>query len=290
MPLSLFSSQSRLGVSVSQKDVSESLKAVFYDGSKVLEQHEVVVNGGEVNFTTPEKQGDYRLEIIRPGSSGKPIAVKDLFVSYILASKLSFKPNEPMKVFYSTMNPEFKEGSWVGLFPLDVPKMNGEDIRKHFIFEGHMDLKREDHLEFDAPSEPDTYHLRAYTSMDPSGYEISRITFKVEELQPVSSLSVSKRVLKTNERIQVRYKTNVFLRNGSWIGFVRPDVPHNDQFASSENNSDYSYPFDYVGFEDKEGVVEMEAPAKPGTYDLRFFDSNEDDALELSSIAIEVIW
>jgi hypothetical protein len=60
--------------------------------------------------------------------------------------------------------------------------------------------------------------------------------------------------------------------------------------ASSENNSDYGYPFEYVGFEDEEGVVEMEAPAKPGTYDLRFFDSNEDDALELSSIAIEVIW
>jgi len=124
-----FFPQSRLGVSVSQKDVSESLTALFYDGSKVLEQHEVVVNGGEVNFTTSEKQGAYRLEVIRPGSSGKPIAVKDLFVSYILASKLSFKPNEPMKVSYSTMNPEFKEGSWVGLFPSDLPKMNGEDIR-----------------------------------------------------------------------------------------------------------------------------------------------------------------
>jgi hypothetical protein len=34
----------------------------------------------------------------------------------------------------------------------------------------------------------------------------------------------------------------------------------------------------------------MEAPSKPGTYEVRFFDSNVDDALELGYLTLEVTW
>ncbi|MBN2727143.1 hypothetical protein JXR74_07235 [Candidatus Mcinerneyibacteriota bacterium] len=285
-----FLPNSRLGVRVTQKDVTETLIAVFKDGSQILEQYPVVVNGEEVNFTTPEKQGSYEVALVLPDSPGAVLEKKSITVHYILTDKLKYAPNEPMKVYFSTMNPEFQEGSWVGMFTADIPKLNGEDVRDHFIVEGIMDLKREDVLEFDAPSKPGTYHLRAYTSMDPTGYEISRIVFQVMPLEPVTSLSASKKVLKVGERFHVTYKTNVFLRNGTWFGFVTPDVPHNDQVASSENNSEYGYPFSYVGMEDTEGVVEMEAPSKPGTYEVRFFDSNVDDALELGYLTLEVTW
>jgi len=285
-----FLPQSRLGVTVAQKDVTETLLAVFSDGKKTLEQYPVVVNGEEVNFTTPDKQGVYELTIVLPDSPGTVLEKKAITVHYILANKLRYFPNEPMTVYFSTMNPEFRDGCWVGMFSADVPKLNGEAVRDYFIVEGGMDPKREDYLEFDAPSEPGTYHLRAYTSMDPTGYEISRIVFQVASLKPETSLSSSKSVVKAGERFQVTYKTNVFLRNGTWFGFVTPDVPHNDQVASSENNSEYGYPFAYVGMEETEGTVELEAPSKPGKYEVRFFDSNVDDALELGSIPVEVTW
>ena len=285
-----FLPQNRLGVTVTQKDVTETLTAVLSDGSKTLEQHPVVVNGEEVNFTTPDKQGVYEVTLVLPDSPGTVLEKKAITVRYILANKLKYYPNEPMKVYFSTMNPQFQEGSWVGMFPADIPKLNGEAVREYFIVEGQMDLKREDVLEFDAPSEPGTYHLRAYTSMDPTGYEISRIVFQVAPLKPETSLSSSKKVLKAGEYFQVTYKTNVFLRNGTWFGFVTPDIPHNDQVASSENNSEYGYPFSYVAMEETEGVVELEAPSKPGKYEVRFFDSNADDAMELGYIPIEVTW
>ena len=279
----------RVGVkAVSEDDATGSITVALFKGGSALEEHGVTVNGGEVSFTAPDIQGAYELRVTDGGNGD--IQAKKVYVHYILINKMAFHPGEVIKLWYSAMRPELEEGAWVGMFEGDAPEMDGEHVREIMLAEDFMNLNSEDIMEFDAPQELGKYQFRAYTSMDPDGYEISRVVFEVLPLDEKTALRSDKGKYAAGSTAMVTYKTNVNLLSGAWIAVVSPGVPHGLSKESAEYNNDYHLPYAYLDHETREGVVDIEIPGKPGKYEFRMFNSNDDDGRELASFAFEVIW
>jgi len=92
-----------------------------------------------------------------------------------------------------------------------------------------------------------------------------------------------KLVVGPRERVRVQFTTPATISENAWVGIVPSNVPHGSEAENDEHDVDYQY------LEGKtNGLLSFEAPAVPGSYDIRMFDT-DGDGKELASVTFEVV-
>ena len=90
-------------------------------------------------------------------------------------------------------------------------------------------------------------------------------------------------VVGPRERVRVSFTTPAAISENAWVGIVPSDVPHGSETENDEHDVDYQY------LEGKtSGLLTFDAPAVPGSYDIRMFDTDS-DGKELTSVTFEVV-
>ncbi len=126
--------------------------------------------------------------------------------------------------------------------------------------------------------------LKDGTVIEYSFEEIESILYKVEEERPLSSLNMSleKFLFSPGEEIRVRFFGTTGLASNAWIGIVPSEIPH----GSEAENDKHDLAFSYLNGR-TEGELLFKAPTKPGLYDFRLHDT-DNNGKELDYITFEV--
>jgi len=114
--------------------------------------------------------------------------------------------------------------------------------------------------------------------------DIESILYKVEEPKPLNSINMSleKLVFAPGEEIKLRFFIATTLSSNAWIGIVPSEIPH----GSEAENDKHDLTFTYLNGR-SEGTLTFKAPAKPGAYDFRLHDT-DNNGKELDFLTFEV--
>jgi hypothetical protein len=85
------------------------------------------------------------------------------------------------------------------------------------------------------------------------------------------------------EVIAVNFIASPSFSERAWVGIIPSDIPHGSETANDEHDIAYAYLDKKVA-----GTLNFYAPGKPGRYDLRMHDT-DDNGKEVASISFEVI-
>jgi putative hemolysin len=95
-------------------------------------------------------------------------------------------------------------------------------------------------------------------------------------------LWLDKTTFEPGEEIQVRFVAPSPLLDGAWVGIIPSDVPHGSDTTNDEYDLDYQYLEGQTA-----GVLIFPAPHRPGSYDFRLHDSDE-DGHEVASVSFTI--
>ena len=90
-------------------------------------------------------------------------------------------------------------------------------------------------------------------------------------------------VVGPRERVRVLFAAPATVAEGAWVGIVPSTVPHGNETANDEHDVDYQYLEGQTS-----GLLTFNAPAVPGSYDIRMFDT-DNDGKELASVTFKVV-
>lgn len=237
---------------------------------------------GTFAFNAPTKPGNYDMRLHDTDNKGSEIASISFTVGQasggLSLPRTVYQAGEKIVVSFSTAA-KLDKKAWVGMIPSDIP--HGSEARndQHDLAYHYLDGQQTGSFEFVAPSKSGSYDFRLNDS-DNNGNELDSISFTVVDSS--ASLSLDKPVYAPGERMWVTFKTSVAFASKAWVGIIPSNVPH----GREEVNDDHDISYVYVDGE-TEGVREMEAPTVPGTYDVRFNDT-DDNGKEIASVTFTV--
>src|SRR5574341_1102796 len=81
------------------------------------------------------------------------------------------------------------------------------------------------------------------------------------------------------ETIEVHYVSGGLTKQGAWVGIIPSNIPHGNESVNDQNDVAYQYT------QDPQGTVQLPAPLKSGSYDMRL---NSGDGKELASATFQV--
>jgi hypothetical protein len=93
---------------------------------------------------------------------------------------------------------------------------------------------------------------------------------------------VDKTVVQKGETISVTFQTPSKLEPNAWIGIIPSDVPH----GSEDRNDQFDVAYQYLKGR-QSGTLQFTAPTKPGSYDFRLNDT-DNNGNELASVTFTV--
>ncbi|MDD5285652.1 MAG: hypothetical protein PHD54_07315 [Desulfuromonadaceae bacterium] len=96
------------------------------------------------------------------------------------------------------------------------------------------------------------------------------------------SLSVDKTSVGPGESVTVVFSVNPPLPSNAWIGIIPSHLPHGSESTNDQNDLAYQYLQGRTM-----GSMTFTAPTKPGTYDLRF-NNTDDNGVELAFVSFAV--
>jgi hypothetical protein len=94
------------------------------------------------------------------------------------------------------------------------------------------------------------------------------------------SVKLDKTTFACGEEIAVTFTAPSYPEN-AWVGIIPSDIPHGDETQNDEHDVAYVYLEKQTS-----GVLNFFAPGKPGTYDFRMHDT-DDNGKEVASISFE---
>lgn len=95
------------------------------------------------------------------------------------------------------------------------------------------------------------------------------------------SMSLDKETYTVEEMIVVSLQINTPLASDAWVGIVPSDTPHGLESDADAVDLAYAY------VESNEEIT-LYAPYEPGQYDVRLFNTDSSDGVELASVTITV--
>ena len=127
---------------------------------------------------------------------------------------------------------------------------------------------------------------------DANGKEVSYVSFTVAEETDESgpetgsdgeyTLSSNKTSYKPGEAITVKFTASSDWGNNAWIGIIPSDVKHGDETENDKHDLSYRYLSGKTS-----GSITLNAPSKPGKYDLRMHDTDS-NGKEITYISFTV--
>ncbi|MCA9958463.1 MAG: hypothetical protein KC443_05490, partial [Anaerolineales bacterium] len=97
------------------------------------------------------------------------------------------------------------------------------------------------------------------------------------------SMALDKESYKVEEMILVTLVINTPLANDAWVGIVPADTPHGFEADSDAVDVAYDYVTNAI-----DNQLTLYAPITPGAYDVRLFNTDASDGVELTSVTITV--
>lgn len=94
-----------------------------------------------------------------------------------------------------------------------------------------------------------------------------------------AKINISKTQFKPGESIEIQYTLTGPAKQNSWIGIIPSNIPHGKEGENDANDVAYQY------VPDTTGKIALDAPIKPGAYDLRW----SGDGVEFTSVSFQVI-
>jgi outer membrane protein OmpA-like peptidoglycan-associated protein len=172
------------------------------------------------------------------------------------------------------------DGAWVGIIPSEVTHGSEAVNDENDVAYEYLDGRADGTLMFTAPSDEGDYDLRL---SDGEGREVASVSFKVRAgTSGKAKLELGATVFNPGDSIQVRFVTPVQYSEGAWVGIIPSEVPH----GSEDVNDEHDVAYEYLGGKTS-GVLTFAAPDKPGAYDLRMHDT-DNNGREVASVSFRV--
>jgi hypothetical protein len=191
----------------------------------------------------------------------------------ISITKKEYEPGENISISYSAEG-DFGSNSWIGIIPSDVKHGDESENDRHDVSYRYFKDKS-GNLTFKAPDKPGQYDFRMHTT-DNNGKEVTYVSFTVAEKEGEAtgsdeevSLSSNKSSYKTGEIITVEFTANPNWSKNAWIGIIPSEVKHGDETENDRHDVAYRY---LSG--KSSGTITLNAPTKPGKYDLRMHNTD----------------
>ncbi|GAB4280430.1 MAG: hypothetical protein Kow0080_33290 [Candidatus Promineifilaceae bacterium] len=97
-------------------------------------------------------------------------------------------------------------------------------------------------------------------------------------------IALDKSVYQTNEDIWVQVTLGeTAVAGDAWVGVIPSETPHGQEVDSDAVDVSYQY----IAYVNENGVIRLTGPDRPGSYDIRLFDTDA-EGVELASITITV--
>ncbi len=193
--------------------------------------------------------------------------------------KYSFKPMEEIKLHFKA-GTGFATNAWIGIIPSHVTHGSESENDKHDLTYQYLSGKASGVLIYKAPQKPGTYDFRMHNT-DNNGKEVAHITFIVLGKND-AQLTLTKSVFSPGEDIAVTFKAGPGFAKNAWIGIVPSHVNH----GSESENDKHDLTYQYLSGKDS-GILVYKAPAKPGKYDFRMHDT-DNNGKEVTFVSFSV--
>ena len=181
--------------------------------------------------------------------------------------KAVYAPMEEISVSFLA-GKDFAENAWIGIVPLSVPHGSEVEADKEDLSYQYIQKRVEGVFLFTAPAVPGTYDMRMFDT-DNNGKEIAYVTFTVTGGQTQPMLKLNKTVFSPGEEIHVQFTASGLYDESAWVGVIPSGVPHGDEEVCDKEDLAYIYIRKLPS-----GTIVFAAPAVPGKYDIRMFDSD----------------
>jgi len=180
------------------------------------------------------------------------------------------------------------KNAWVGLIPSST-QHGSEKVNDQFdVAYKYMNGQLTGTLSFTAPNEGGNYDFRMNESDSKAdAKELASVSFVVEAVAQENlpnAITLDKTEFAPGEAIVVKYTSQAGMDKNAWIGIIPSEVEHGLEATNDQHDVSYSY---MKG--NNNSTLNMVAPSKPGSYDLRMNESDsKQGAKELTSITITV--
>lgn len=201
-----------------------------------------------------------------------------------------FQPGETIAVAFSAPG-NFARDAWVGIIPSNVPHGSEAVNDQHDMTYQYLERRTAGTLTFAAPTKPGVYDFRMHDT-DSNGREVAAVEFRVVAAYtptppaPVSAqtgLRLEREVFSPGERIAVHFSASPGFARNAWVGIIPSNVPHGKEAVNDQHDMTYQYLEKRTA-----GTLTFVAPAKPGTYDFRMHDT-DDNGRETASVTFRVV-
>lgn len=180
------------------------------------------------------------------------------------------------------------KNAWIGLIPSST-QHGSEKVNDQFdVAYKYINGQLTGTMTFTAPNEGGNYDFRMNESDSKAdAKELASVSFVVEAVAQENlpnAITVDKTEFTAGETIVVKYTSEAGMDKNAWIGIIPSEVEHG--LEATNDMHDVSYV--YMNGKNN-STVNMVAPSKPGSYDLRMNESDsKQGAKELTSVTITV--
>ncbi|NPV92661.1 MAG: copper amine oxidase N-terminal domain-containing protein [Firmicutes bacterium] len=195
-------------------------------------------------------------------------------------NKTSFVPGETIRVTFSPAT-GVEDSAWIGVIPSSVAHGDGDLADQYDSDYFWVSSYSGGVGELEAPHTAGSYDVR-YISKDPGGVELASVTFTVGTGVTNAVLSLNKTVFSPGEKINVTFSPASGLPSQAWIGVIPSGIAHGDGDLADQHDTDYEWASSHPN-----GTLQLDAPSNPGSYDVRFFNTDP-GGVELASVTFAV--
>lgn len=198
------------------------------------------------------------------------------------ADKTAYAPGETIRVEYNTKG-QLKHKAWIGILRSHVP--HGDEILADQHDIDYQYIKQPSgSIAFQCPPDTGTYDVRFFSS-DSNGNELASFTFVVATKhsvnKPRASITLNASTYGISSVIEIEYTLPPGTDPSAWIGIVPANIAHNDEKLADR----YDICYRHIG-KTHSGRIALETPDRPGQYDVRIFDSDQ-NGKELCSVTFQ---
>lgn len=172
--------------------------------------------------------------------------------------------------------------AWIGLIPSVVPHGDEKVNDTNDIAYQYIQKRTSGTMTFTAPEKAGSYDIRLNSS-DADGKELASVTFWVVGNVPEGPvMMLNQYTFKPGEEIKVDFTADSTFEKTAWIGIIPSDIPHGNETENDKHDLTYQY----LGGKFS-GVLIFKAPQKPGKYDFRMHNS-DNNGKEVTYTTFEV--
>lgn len=99
-----------------------------------------------------------------------------------------------------------------------------------------------------------------------------------------TTVTLNKSSYQIDEDVKATYKVVEPLKEGAWIGIIPASVTHGLESDGDANDVDWEYLNGSTS-----GTITLTAPATAGSYDVRIYDTEDEDGVELGYASFKVV-